>query len=326
VIEEEYDSILRLIEVDDKPVYVAKANNKYFVVWEGEEGQRYEDIDYLSIFEYNKKPTYKADSGVSWRVISGVEEVGRRYPHIGPLTEVNNKLTYSVQSRTGWMIIFGDEIVGTEYDYVHSPAEVNGRLAYFALKDKNRFVVYGDSKTKNYHGFSSQNPPTEINNSLAYIVRENEKEYLVYGEHQGNLFDSIKGLTEVVDKPAYKATIGDKSFIVYGEKELGKEYDFVGSPTEVDGKLAYCAMEVDVGFVVFDGRKQIRHSKVYHPIEVDGKLTYKFVSAGRSVISYGGVDVGRQYDQVYCFAEVNNSLAYIAKKDDMWYMVQEVSV
>ncbi|MDI6883092.1 MAG: hypothetical protein QMC93_01285 [Patescibacteria group bacterium] len=167
--------------------------------------------------------------------------------------------------------------------------------------------------------------PTEINGKLAFLAEENGKNFIVYkGEEIGKVsnFTVLSPfIMEINGKLAFMAIIKDtiKTFIWYDGKEIGKEYDRVRYPTEVNKKLAFVAFKDGSSFVVYDG-KEIRkgYDQIGEIFEVDKELCYRARKSGiynrNYIIVCDDKVIGERYDNTYDPKELNGKLIFKAQK------------
>lgn len=183
------------------------------------------------------------------------------------------------------------------------------------------------------------------------VKKEARKEFVKIGEEYSSRFPSSP--FSINGKLVFEARNGGNSFtvdgsfisansfIVYDGVELGKEYESVGSPKNISGKLAYSAIKKDgKQIIIYDG-KEI--GKEYDGVldfgEVGGKLLYiAFKSIGHGVtknfIIFGGKVFGEEngffmprisIDKKDYFKVVNGKLAYMANENhqNKWFIVYD---
>jgi len=223
------------------------------------------------------------------------------------------------------------------HDYIYTGlVDVNGTL-FYVVKDENKplasFIAGESTVTDNSRNlirriYSDQS--ASVNGKLAYRVIETDpssnypKYYISYeGWYYGKKYASVDSPTEVGGKLAYLAEDIDGFFVVYDNEEAEKRYSSVTQLKDIGGKLAYTAGDASgKQFIVYDGEeigKQYRNASF--PTEVNGKLAYVAQLGLRRFIVYDGKETGSNYDGAYSPADVGGELAYVAKRDDNEFIV-----
>ncbi|MFA6088549.1 MAG: hypothetical protein WC755_01670 [Candidatus Woesearchaeota archaeon] len=151
-------------------------------------------------------------------------------------------------------------------------------------------------------------------------------------------FNMADSPIEIQGKLAFRAAkfLGDW-FIMYGDRTLGLQYDWVSAPMNINGKLAYlaCKNENSDQILNYDGVEITGHetgnydnyfTSVNYPLEVNGKLAYT-VKIGRlsgpNILVYDGKEIGKQYDNVINPKDDNGKLVYTAIKNGKEIQVTE---
>ncbi|MDP6670851.1 MAG: hypothetical protein QGI60_03475 [archaeon] len=273
-------------------------------------------------------------------------------------TYPENPRPYELEKRSTRYVIVYDGERQPLYDYVKCPYEVNGKLIYWATNEDKEFIVYGGEEQKKYDEVENF---LGVNGKLAYVAKEGRQQFVVYDgkEHEKyyQLIDQDRKapyfpdsynlyLTEINGRLVYSAIkkiedadttynydLEEKIFIVYGEEEVGTEYQDASSPIEVNGKLAYVAKEEDKQFVVYDGKELKKYDLLggilgggcslkfdMCLLEVNGKLAYVAREGDKQFVVYDGKEL-KKYDDVERLIEVNGKLAYIAKEGNKQFVV-----
>jgi hypothetical protein len=279
-------------------------------------GGEYSAIFPSSAFSINDKLVFEAkNEGDSFIIYDGVE-LGKEYELVGSPKSINGRLAYFARRDGKSFIVYDGKEIGKEYDGVSDFGEVGGKLLYTAYK------ITGQNRVKNYiifdgkvfgeeNGFFSTSISLDkkdyfnvVNGKLAYMANENHqnKWFIVYdGVKLGKQYDEITIPEEINGKLTYMANKDGKNFIVYGGEEIGKEYDRADYPIEVNGKLSYFAKKDKKTFVVYDGKKIGNEYSgdyfVQSPKEIDGKLAYKIGLFG-AIKSFVVYD-GKEYGKEY---------------------------
>jgi hypothetical protein len=149
----------------------------------------------------------------------------KKYSQIDYLNYVGGKLVfigkklYSEDPSTPSYLVYGGEEIAKDYSTIQSVAFVQGKSIVIATQDKgnvSKFVVFIDGVIKD----------------------------LGYG--------AIYKVLEIGGKAAYSVKKGEKKFIVYDGKELGKEYDSAELPFVFNSKLAFFAKQGEKSFIVIE--------------------------------------------------------------------------
>ena len=273
--------------VNGKIAYTVFNGDGVSLMLDGIEIARGAAID--SIADINGKVAYSlqksADDEKTVIVYDG-KELGGQYDNTLNPVSVGGKLAYvAVQGNKTFIVYDGNEI-GKEYFSADSPADVNGELAYVGYKNqsdeaKNKGVVVW----KGDEIFWYAHLPSGVNGKLAYVDERYEGIYgvsVIYGsEDDWRDYANIADIKWIGGKLAYTATEDlDKYFLVYDDKEVGKEYYYVRSPMEYKGKLLYIATlsgpESPSEALIWDGKKitDDYYAIVNDPVIINGKLVF----------------------------------------------------
>ncbi len=212
-------------KLNGKPVYKKEEAGKEFLVVNGQEQTKYDDVS--DVTAAGGKLGYIAEDGEQeFIVVDGQEK--REYDDVGFLQEIGGKLAYIVEKGNKEFVVWGGE-EQKKYDFVRGGClkEISGKPSYSVKEEGKFFVVHGD---KEYKEYNSSSYSREVNNELVFKARSGSynqrKEFVVYGdeEKEGKRYDDISRLTAINNKLAYEAEEGDEKFVVHNEKEY-KEYD-----------------------------------------------------------------------------------------------------
>jgi len=296
-----------------KVAYVAKKENKNFVVVNGKEGRAYDEIVGNPVFSNDsQKLAYIAKKDC---IESVMEYEGKKYP-----------------IKTGCKkVVIVNEEEGKAYDditsFIFSPD--SQKLVYEAVKERNfLMVVNGKEEDGHYPIFSPDSQKT------AFIVSEGNKRFVVVNGKKGKAYDLIHDITFSPDSQeiAYVAEKEDKYLIVRNDEE-GKLYHVILGPPvfSPDGKkIAYVAREEKAMkfFMVVNEKEDTRHDDVGAPVFSPNsqKLAYRAKKVGRfhevivgnertSLIVVNGEE-GKTYDEVFdpVFSPDSQKIAYRASR------------
>jgi Tol biopolymer transport system component len=304
-----------------KVAYVAKQENKYFVVVNGKEGKVYDEIildpPQLQFSPDSKKIVYIAKKdcieskieyeGKEYPIKTGCKEVvvvngeeGKTYDDIETLvfSPDSQKLAYRAIKEKKFLMVVNDKEVGGVYDLVWYPifSPDSQKLAYIAQKEEKHFVVVNGKEGKAYdliHDIIFSPDGQEI----AYVAETEDKYLVVRNGKEGKLYHVILGppvFSPDGKKIAYvtREEKAMKFFMVVNEKE-GERYDDVGTPvfSPDSQRLAYRAKKV--------GR--------FHEVIVGNERTCIVVVNGQE---------GKTYDDVWdpVFSPDSQKIAYRASR------------
>ena len=191
----------------------------------------------------------------------------------------------------------GDVVeVDSKYTYIDSLTSVGSKFAYRAFlgKNQNISVVVYDGKEISDKETMSVSDLKNIGNKLAYLVTERK---------------------------------GEKQFIVYDGKEIGRQCKFITAPQGVGGKLAYNCTKANSSAVMILNGIELPHEKRYgldsdtYPVDINGKMAYQVVDTGdddlnwKAVILLDGVDTGlKVYASMPQIMSINGKIAFFAGK------------
>lgn len=135
-------------------------------------------------------------------------------------------------------------------------------------------------------------------------------------------YDKITIYAGHLEQPVLIASRGEKSFVVYGGQELGREYDSVQALVRAGDKVGYMAVEDGKTFVVLDGQEYGRQYDVVRSFRIiDGKAVYLARRNGKDFVVAGGEEIGMEYDSVSDFTVFSGKIAYVAWKNGTPYVV-----
>jgi hypothetical protein len=337
-----YDGILPpVLCVLGRPTYIAYQNEKYFPVFDGVEGKRYDDIvEPTAIgdkFAFIAKEGGRigGEDGKEFVVFAGVE--GKRYDKIAqtPLVDIDGLPAFTAiedfKSSDDYksFVVWGTKEIGREYDFAGWPVNIGGRLAYHAIRQKKHVIVFdGEELGAEY---SEAWVAREVNGIPGYVARQGNQSFVVLNGTRGNGYDSIIDPVAVSGALAYIAHKDGKEFVVWGETE-GPRYDIVPYLAAVEGRLVYFACnKTQYGCtwrVVFDGAELPvpplagGNNVAISFAVINGKLAY--VAGGEegdTYVIFDGKEVGTKYDRAEAPVAINGKLAYLAQEDGRSFVV-----
>lgn len=115
---------------------------------------------------------------------------------------------------------------------------------------------------------------------------------------------------------------GKKSYIVSGGEELGRQYDMVSQPYEMNGKLGYGAGKGNKTISVYDGKELGRHyDGLGASVDVGGKVTFRARLDETWFVVSDGIETEVDYDGIVSITDVSGELAYIGIKGNDTFII-----
>jgi len=332
----EYDSVGRPSDINGQLVFPAKEiDGSWFIEGQGQQAPRYYGIGFVS--EVNGKLTYEARlNELKTIVVHNGTEYGREYDKAYFARSINGKLAYKAKKNQKSFIVYDGKIIGKKYDNSSVPIEIAGKLTYSAGPVMKSVIAHGDKEFG--ATYDRAYSPIDVNNKLAYLAKSKGKTLVVWdGVEYGKEYDKITSPLYSIDgELAYLAAVTeitevyhrkkytDKWRFVIGHKEVGIDYDGIGSLTEIDGKFAYHATKKGKSFIVYDGERYgEEYGDCFNPFDSSGRLTYQIRKDGYQHVVLDGV-LGKPYKKITGLTTVAGKLAYRAKLSaDKWVIVIE---
>ena len=264
-----------------------------------------------------------------------LNEYATAYTHIDYAGDLAGKPAYIVTKNNTKRILYNEKEIGTAYDQALMPDIVAGKFFYVGVKNNKYYAVYdGQEIGKDFFSIWS---PGEYNGKLIYVAEDLGRSVLVYDgkEISNESYDYVWSYSIATGKIAYLASRngenytrivpqssnsrrdippeGVKSVIVYDGQEIGRDYDTVGFPLEIDGKLAYIALKDGKKFSVVGNLEGAKYDDIYEPLVLDGKLAYIAKKGGKSFLVYDGKEM-TAYNSIASnsLKNVNGKLTYRA--------------
>lgn len=265
-------------------------------------------------------------------------EYATSYTRMAYAADLGGKPAYIVTKSDGKKLILYDGVeTGKDYDQALMPRLIAGKLFYAGVRNNKYYAVYdGQEIGKDYFSIWS---PGEYNGKPVYIAEKIGKSVLVYegNEISNASYDYVWSYAAIDGKIAYLASKagetytalkinpqtsesrrdippeGIKSVIVYDGKEIGREYDTVGFPMEIDGKLAYVALVNGRKYMVLGSFKGTEYNDISEPLMYNGKPAYIAEKDGKSFLVYDGREM-KAYERIdpSSLKYVNGKLCYRA--------------
>lgn len=326
----------------------------YVAVYDDKELGVFDAQDFTAI---NGKLAYSmySDKNKGWSVIYDGKEYEKLKILSGFSTKVfgyNGQLCWPVDNNdSSYIECNGTQITPSFDGKLYDPMVINGKLAFSNFKQEiNRSnkieeqivtkarVYFDGQESEEYEDFGNIIPVGIYNDNgkLAYAAKKNGSWIIFYDGSviipSSNYIAIHSPIISVNGKIAYIAEIaGYKEFIVYGDQELGKEYDDIGllSLFALDNKIGYVARKNEKDFIVYDGKKV---GKEYDSIDMDSygqniinnKLCFRAKAGTEEFIVYDGKELGKNYDEITSLClNLNGKLAYFVRKNGKDFAVIE---
>ena len=152
-----YEGINHLREINGNVFYIVEnRHEEEFVVFDGEEGNRYDAIEYVE--EINGKPVYRALKDGVWYIMRGVDEVidsiDESEGRLGRPVDIGEEIFYKVRDNEGEYIVKGGDET-TSYNWISDPMNFGEEVGYIAEQDGEKFFVYDGYDTSGFDIFRS---------------------------------------------------------------------------------------------------------------------------------------------------------------------------
>lgn len=309
----EYEGVWGITEVNGKIAYIAEEGNMSFVVYGGVEGKRYDSV--TELVDVNGKLSYiariKEETGkplpypeykyYKFVVYDGVE--GKRYDSITFLFEFGGNLVYVALEEN-------KVYTETEETYMINNETHTARGLKITNNQKEFFVIDGVEQQR----YDRINDIVDVNGKLAYIIGKIEKYddfykdqavetgyYVIFDGKESKRYDRITDLFNVNGKLTYKVWEGNKQFIVFDGKEVGKKYD----------KVSF-----DVAYVYDDNERERTESGLFNTgpklLEIQNNLAFVALDDVGYLVSYGNREIIKGYRK-HELIEVNDKLVVFAE-------------
>lgn len=334
--------------------YIAKEEDKWFVVVDGHFGKEYDGIiDGSLVFSPDgKRVAYVAIEGGIYTdkyfvVVDGQE--GKRYDEIRDWRVVfsadSNRVAYGACQNQKWLVVADDQME-EEYDSVGVPifSPDSKRVAYVAHVDRKHFVVVDGQKEREYAGMGKAAPLFSPDSKrIAYVARTGRRYFVVADGQEGKQYKSIGGASVTFSpdskRLAYTAMSKPKCFSIYKwfvivDDREGKPYWDIGKGyggfLELPGQgkpifspdskhVAYIACLEQTGFkkklcVVVDGQEG-------EPYDDIAAASLTFSPDGKRIAYVAGLKITwRKLSAPQCFAVVDG------QESKRWYGISQAGV
>ncbi|OGN88610.1 MAG: hypothetical protein A2Z74_02700 [Chloroflexi bacterium RBG_13_46_9] len=339
--------------------YIAHEGDGQFVVIDGEEGEKYDEVVYLTFSPDSRRVAYLAQEGDKWFVVVNGEE-GKKYDDASSpiFSPDSQRLAYVAEAGDKWFVVIDGE-EGKKYDKVDYPmfSPDSQRVAYAAQVRPSRktfswAIVVHEEEDQSWYGYyreaatpifspNSQRLAFWANNTFNwddfFLVVDGE-ESKRYAPDEGIDCISEMGCRFSPDSQhiAFIATIGDKAVVVIDGEE-GEKYDEVDYPifSPDSQRVAYSGKMGERWCVIADGKEGNQYDEVYDlTFSPDSQLiAYRAIRGDKECVVIDGNE-GEKYDcgdikwgrGGVIFDSLNGSdcLRYIAVRGNCVYSVLEI--
>jgi len=247
------------------------------------------------------KPAYIVSEGNKKLILYDGNEIGGSYDQALSPALIAGKLFYAGVKNNKYYAVYDGQEIGKDYFSIWSPGEYNGKPIYIAEEIGRSALIY-DGKEISNASYAYVWSYSVINGKIAYLASKAGETY------------TAQKITPVTsesrrDIPPY----GIKSVIIYEGVEIGREYDTVGFPMEVDGNLAYIALKNAKKFNVVGNLEGTRYDDIGEPLLYNGKPAFIAQKNGKSFLVYDSQEM-KAYDRIDIFSlkNVDGKLCYRA--------------
>jgi len=316
MIGQEFDNFANLIDVNGKLAFTAQENDKYFVYYDGQLlGEEYDNAMFPHII--GGKLVYLAEKGGKFYVIMDGQEVGGPYDKVQRtgstepvfFFDIGGSLAYSAERGDEIFIVYKGKELGKEFSGLSIPYNDAGSLAYighdYGTPNSRSKVIFESKETLILEPHSVIGHPVELENGIYLEIYDQTTDTtrLFYKGEWTKPYAKIDGwpssVFELEGKLMYVAEDPEgKRFVVWGDKELGKEYDQVWGIHRIGDTFVYAVNEGEKVFLVYEGGEVGR--------EYDTTVSNPF-------------DIFDQLD----VSDIGGKLGFIAQRDGKHFIVVE---
>ena len=265
----------------------------------GEYATSYTRMAYAGVLD--GKPAYIVSEGNKKMILYDGKEIGGSYDQALSPTLIAGKLFYEGVKNNKYYAVYDGQEIGKDYFSIWSPGEYNGKPIYIAEKIGKSVLVYDGNEISNA-SYDYVWSYSIINGKIAYLASKS-----------GEAYTAQKINPQTSESRRDIPPEGIKSVIIYDGKEIGREYDTVGFPMEINGNLAYIALKDGKKFSVLGSLEATRYDEINEPLLLDGKLAYIAQKNGKSFLVYDGQEM-KAYDRIDMFSlkNIDRKLCYRA--------------
>lgn len=137
----------------------------------------------------------------------------------------------------------------------------------------------------------------------------------------GDQFDSVGEPIDIGGKLAFMAFRNGRNVIYYDGNDIGTEYSVVTDLTEVNDKVTFIAARFITPYLVYGDIEIPINYTVNMLTGIGGKLAYVETRESGKYVVFDYTTLGQGYDYVADLVDVDGKPAYIAKKGDETYIV-----
>ena len=271
-----------------------------FVVVNGEEGKKYDEISGSSPFKF---PLFSPDS---------------------------SQIVYRAKKDEKEFVVVNDQ-EGKKYDEISDPifSPDSSKMGYRAKNNEEEFVVVNGKEKKAYYLVFSPMFSPDSSRMAHWAMTEHEgREFIVVDGKEGKKYDQVRGIkfspdSNKVSYLVYEGQYGyQKCFTVVNGAE-GKIYDHISSSpifSPDSSRIAYCARKDGKGFVVVDGKEGKKYDKVSSlKFSSDSKKVFYMAENNEKMFIVVNGKEEKAYDRItfnsLAISPDGNKIVYQARED-----------
>jgi hypothetical protein len=265
----------------------------------GEYATSYTRMEYAGVL--GGKPAYIVSKGNKKLILYDGKEIGGSYDQALMPALIEGKLFYAGVKNNKYNAVYDGQEIGKDYFSIWSPGEYNDKPIYIAEKIGKSVLIYDGNEISNA-SYDYVWSYSVINGKIAYIASK-----------PGETYTAKKINPQTSESRRDIPPEGVKSVIIYDGKEAGREYDTVGFPMEINGKLAYIALKDGKKFSVFGNMEGTKYDEIGEPLLIKGKPAFIAQKDRKSLLVYDGLEM-KSYDRIDIFSlkDADGKLCYRA--------------
>jgi len=265
----------------------------------GEYATSYTKMEYAGAL--GGRPAYIVSKDNKKLILYDGKEIGGLYDQALMPALIAGKLFYAGVKNNKYNAVYDGQEIGKDYFSMWSPGEYNGKPIYIAEKLGRSVLVYEGSEISNA-SYDYVWSWELINGKIAYLASKN-----------GETYTALKINPQTSNSRRDIPPEGIKSVIVYEGVEIGRAYDTIGFPLEIDGKLGFIALKDGKKFSVLGNLEGTKYDDIGEPLLLNGKPAFIAQKDGKSFVVYDGLEL-KTYDRIDIFSlkDIDGKLCYRA--------------
>ena len=290
-----YDNIQRGIRLSpdgQRFAFVARdLNANAFVVLDGNEGKKYDDIEIYNLDLYfspdSQHLAYLAKKGDDWFVVLDGEKgfpFRESYPDL-VFSPDSQHFAYHAKIGEQVVIILDGQILDNKFEASYNPvfSPDSQRLAYIASLNEERFFVVDGTEDPAYEGFIHGLTFSPNSQRYAYRIETDDKYVMVIDGviQEGHNVRSSPVFSPNSQHIAYMTFDGDSYYLVLDGKEI-EDYDSISninfSPDS--NHILFIAQDDDtwIEYIVLDGIGGKKYDDIISPIIFDAEYSFHYIA------------------------------------------------